>query len=740
MTVPNGSSPFVTYADVQEIADPRAEMLLRLLHPADDEFIDLRALSKDRPLITRGVSARDLAEVYAFASRYSDRNIFFGVAPRLSADVRSAAGCGTLRALFVDLDFKDFAGFTDPEAEARKRLKAFPLAPSAVVNSGGGLHAYWLLTVPLDLRRDGAIAGDLLRRLAAAVGGDLKAAEVARILRLPDSRNYKYDPPRNVFVEELSQQRRYATAELEAVLLPVASARPEVTTSAPLPGSIPDGSRNKALFTEGCRLARLGWSKKEILPALKAVNEQRCKPLLPDAEVETIAGSAAKYDAAADSFPLTEAGDAEFFVTCNTDRVRFDHLRGRWLLFNGHIWGPQSDGEVARLALDAIRARQRAAVGHKDRLKWALGGESRTRQANLLALAQSIKPVADDGKGWDLDPWLLGVQNGVIDLKTGTLREGRPDDRITMCARAAFDPAATCALYDRVVRDIFNDDPELIEYFDRYVGYSLTGDCREESLALCCGGGANGKGTLMNTIGWLLGDYADDLPFSAFELHERGSIPNDVAKIVGKRFVTASETAETQRLNEARIKALTGRDPITARFLHREFFTFEPVAKFWLATNHKPEVRDDSEGFWRRLHLIPFTASFVGREDKTLKDRLREELSGILARAVRGCLAWQREGLSPPDVVRDATRAYRDGARPLARFIDECCVVQDGARVTSGVLFKAYVRWCGNSRDGRMGRNEFGAAMRALFKTDEQDSRHVTFLGVGVVDLFTEDL
>ena len=148
---------------------------------------------------------------------------------------------------------------------------------------------------------------------------------------------------------------------------------------------------------------------------------------------------------------------------------------------------------------------------------------------------------------------------------------------------------------------------------------------------------------------------------------------------MGKRFVTASESGETRQLNEPRIKALTGRDPITARLLHKNFFTFQPVAKFWLATNTKPVVKDDSDGFWRRVHLIPFTQTFIGRADLTLKDRLRAEAPGS-AWLVRGALAWQREGLNPP-AVRAATDSYRRENEPLQPFFEARCVITEQARV-----------------------------------------------------------
>jgi P4 family phage/plasmid primase-like protien len=137
------------------------------------------------------------------------------------------------------------------------------------------------------------------------------------------------------------------------------------------------------------------------------------------------------------------------------------------------------------------------------------------------------------------------------------------------------------------------------------------------------------------------------MPFSTLELKDRAGIPNDVASIANKRLVTSAETNDGTRFNEARIKALTGCDPITARFLHHEFFTFQPVAKFWLSVNHKPRVADDSYGFWRRVRLIPFLRQFRDDADPNLERKLREELPGILAFFVRGCLHWQRWGLKP---------------------------------------------------------------------------------------------
>ncbi len=192
----------------------------------------------------------------------------------------------------------------------------------------------------------------------------------------------------------------------------------------------------------------------------------------------------------------------------------------------------------------------------------------------MLALAQDFRPIADTGGGWDADPWLLGVPNGVVDLRTGELRPGRREDRITMQTAVPYDPEATCPRWKQFLVEIFADDEELIGFVQRAVGYSITGITSEQCLLVLYGTGANGKGTLTITLKFVLGDYAWNMPFSTIEMRNRAAIPNDLAALVGRRFVMASETNDGARLNEARVKALTGCDPITARFLHAEFFTF----------------------------------------------------------------------------------------------------------------------------------------------------------------------
>jgi putative DNA primase/helicase len=399
-------------------------------------------------------------------------------------------------------------------------------------------------------------------------------------------------------------------------------------------------------------------------------------------------------------YPQTDAGNADLFADLNTHVLRYDHRRKKWLHWNGHRWIIDADRYVFRRAKAAARQRLKTAASIEnegDRRKecsWAFTSEQTYAIKACLEQAIATEKLSDTGEGWDADPFLLAVRNGVVDLRTGELRPGTPADRITMSCPVVYDPSATCPRWEQFIREIFDNDAQLISYIQRAVGYSLTADVSEQCIFLAYGEGANGKSTFLKTISRVLGDHACNLAFSAFEIKGRSSIPNDIAVVAGKRLVTSVETNEATRLNEGRIKALTGGDPVTARFLYGEFFTFQPVAKFWLAFNHKPRVVDDSHGFWRRIHLIPFIHIFSGPEkDKQLDHKLFAEAPGVLNWAIRGCLDWQKDGLVVPPIVEAATNEYREESNSVAAFLDDRCCIDSGGWASSGDLFAAYCKW-----------------------------------------------
>jgi putative DNA primase/helicase len=433
-------------------------------------------------------------------------------------------------------------------------------------------------------------------------------------------------------------------------------------------------------------------------------------------------------------FHYTDSGNAEAFTAWHGDDLRYDHRRGRWLVWDTHRWQPDADAKVRRRAKAAMRRRLQTAAAitdddkRKRAVKWSLDSESRGRLEACVSLAQAELPIADAGDGWDTDPWLLATPSGVVDLRTGQARPGRRSDRLTMSTGVPFDPDATCPRWERFVSEVFAGDAELMSFVHRAVGYSLSGITTEQCLFLLYGSGANGKGTFSKTLMAAFGDYASNMPFSTIEMHQRAAIPNDLAALVGRRFVVASETNDEARLNEARIKALTGCDPITARFLHSEFFTFDPLATFWLSVNHKPVVRDDSHGFWRRIRLVPFTQTFPVTPG--LAEDLHAELPGILAWAVRGCLAWQRDGLVPPSAVVDATQTYASDSDPLAGFIDDACVVAPGVEAGGKLLFDNYRSWAiaqGLSEREQLSSTAFGGKLATRFERVRRERGHVYF-------------
>jgi putative DNA primase/helicase len=438
------------------------------------------------------------------------------------------------------------------------------------------------------------------------------------------------------------------------------------------------------------------------------------------------------------SIPLTEAGAAERFVHLHGNDLRYDHRRRRWLVWQGHRWAPDTDAAVTRIALEFSRHWQHDALEisdtrrRKDTFTFAIALERRDRLTSLLAFARDLKPIADAGDRWDADPWLLGVPNGVLDLRTGTLRPGARNDRLTMSTAAAYNATATCPQWEQFLTDVFENNADLVAFVHRAVGYSLTGDTGEQCLFFCHGAGSNGKGTLLNTLRHIvLGDYGHALPFSALEYDPRpGAASNELAALFGRRFVVSSEASESRRLDEGRVKWITGCDPIRARFLYCESFEFVPAAKFWLAANHKPIVRDDSHGFWRRMRLIPFTRVFG--VDATLGGRLAAEASGILAWAVRGCLDWQQQGLCPPTAVVQATADYQRDSDPLGQFVDEALDLEPAAQVRAADLYDHYRLWADQHRLSereRLTATTFGRKASERFEAVKTKSGKV-YLGI----------
>jgi len=436
---------------------------------------------------------------------------------------------------------------------------------------------------------------------------------------------------------------------------------------------------------------------------------------------------------------LTDLGAAETFATAHGHEVRYDHRRGRWLIWRGHRWAPDNDQQIVRLATAHLRDRQREALtiadlDRRDRtVHHLMALERRGALDSMLILARAQLPIADSGESWDTDPWLLGVQNGVVDLRTGERRDGRPEDRITMTTGVPFDADARCPRWERFLREVMSDDTARVEFLRLAAGYSLTGAVREQAFFWLTGAGENGKTTLLETLTYVLGDYATATKFGTFVVGHQEPTGADLAALAGRRLVMASETQVRGRLDEERLKCVTGGDTLSARHLYQEPFTFRPVLKLWLSTNHKPTVQDDSHAFWRRVRLLPFERTFSGSAgDRTLANTLRAEAPGILAWMVRGCLDWQAHGLPIPEAVERATNEYREDSDLFGQFVNEACDLEPGGECKAADFYSAYRVWAEHQGFGereRLTATRFGQKAAERFRRDKTRTGWV-YLGV----------
>ena len=328
----------------------------------------------------------------------------------------------------------------------------------------------------------------------------------------------------------------------------------------------------------------------------------------------------------------------------------------------------------------------------------------------MVAIAGKQRKIfLSDPSDFDSNPWLLNVENGTVDLRTDELLAHQADNLLSKLVPFEYYADAECPRWERFLREIFAGDSQTIDFVQRAVGYTLTGLNKEHCIFVLFGNGHNGKSTFVNTIAQIVGDYGTATSPSTFVDRQAGGNTNDLAALRGARFVSAIETSQRAALAENFVKSVTGGDRIAARFLFHEFFEFEPTFKIWLATNHRPTIRGTDDGIWRRIRLIPFTQKFEElQDDKTLRDKLDAELPGILTWAVRGCLEWQRSGLTPSESVKSATASYRTDMDTFGDFLDERCIVEDGAKVSAKEIYGAYRAWADENGEKLVSQRWFG--------------------------------
>jgi putative DNA primase/helicase len=411
----------------------------------------------------------------------------------------------------------------------------------------------------------------------------------------------------------------------------------------------------------------------------------------------------------------TDVGNAYRFLNQHGRRVRWCPSMRSFLLWDGKRWAKDECEQVRKMAQETARSIHHEAADAADQeeqrriSRWAVTSQNSARVTAMLGEAKPHIAVRMDAL--DTDPWLLNCQNVTIDLRTGERWDHDPNDLITQLVPMEYDPTAKAPRFEQFLQEVLVDE-DVIQFVQRFAGYSLTGDTRERVLAILYGSGKNGKSTLVELLRDAMGDYADNTDVETILLKKYSGVGNDVAALKGARLVSTAEVEKGRRLAESKVKNLTGQDTVTARFLFCEPFSFRPEFKLWLSTNHKPEIQGTDDAIWDRIRLVPFTQRFDGKNQNTkLPQELREELPGVLAWMVAGCLEWQENGLGEPKKVREATKAYRTEMDVLAAFIKDCCVVDEDARTPATPLYQAYQRWCTENGETEETQRRFGGRL-----------------------------
>jgi putative DNA primase/helicase len=438
-----------------------------------------------------------------------------------------------------------------------------------------------------------------------------------------------------------------------------------------------------------------------------------------------------------DAFNCTDLGNAERLIARHGDDMRYVPGWG-WLVWSGKTW--RRDEAAAReRAKQTVRAIYDSASSERDDTrrqklaKHAATSENASRINAMLQLAESTPAIQARVEDFDVEPWLLNVENGTIHLRTGQLHPHHREDLITKMAPVVYDPEAVCSTWHAFLDRIMNRDGAMGAFLARAVGYSLSGDTTEQKWFFLHGLGANGKTTFTETLGRLMGDYADALSSSSILVDSHLRLNrNDLAKLPGARLVAVNEAEGGKRLAEALVKELTGGDTIVASFKYKEEFRFVPVLKLWFRANHKPEIHGTDHATWRRILQIPFEVTIPEAEwDHELANKLWAEAPGILAWAVAGCLDWRENGLNPPAKVTEATQAYRAEQDILGGFLEDCCDQAEGLRTSGAELYAAYKGWAERSQERPVTQKTFSLRL-AEKGLDRTTYRPVVWFGIGL--------
>ncbi|MBW8271105.1 phage/plasmid primase, P4 family [Caldovatus aquaticus] len=694
----------------------------------------------------------------------------------------SAEHVTQMQVVLVDLDGGDIAA-------KRAHLIRHLGPPSLEVASGGvtpegqeKLHLYWRLTEPAT-GEDLATVCRLRHAIAVKVGGDPAFRSAHQPIRVAGSIHAKGGQQRLVAIRHSAGRDHDLTELAEAVLAmpPLPGVGAELSANAdggPLDFNAAATARGDVTELFGQQVREGGADGVTRFEALSRIigywirrcqdgfvtaaqawqeicdyNAARISPPWPEdrlrQEAERLsrraeAGNNAARDPATEDatagggdsgddglLPIgfTEDALAAEFSALHGEDWRHVAVWGAWLTWTGTRW----EREGTLRAFDLARRVCRAAANRANNAKVRTKLSQASTVSAVERLARADRRHATTAEVWDRDPWLLNTPSGVVDLRSGALA---PHDRtLSMTKITAAASGGDCPAWLAFLAQVTGSDAELQAYLRRVVGYALTGVTTEHALFFLYGTGANGKSVFANTLTALLGDYAAVAPMDMFMATTGDRHPTDMAGLRGARIVTSIETEQGSRWAESKLKALTGGDRITARFMRQDFFEFTPQFKLLVAGNHKPSIRNVDEAMRRRLHMVPFTVTIPpAQRDKRLPERLLAERDGILAWALQGCLEWQRIGLRPPATVLAATDEYFEAEDALGRWISDCCERDAQGVESTAALYASWRIWAEANGEFVGSIKRFSQTLSARGFAPHRTSATRSFLGLRLRD------
>lgn len=425
-------------------------------------------------------------------------------------------------------------------------------------------------------------------------------------------------------------------------------------------------------------------------------------------------------------YDLTDTGNAQRFVDKFGENIRYNFDNKYWMIWDGKTWIKDAV-QIVKNKVDLMIEEMKEEIIAEPNEKFAQELfknvkhlSSNSGKEAMLKEAMHIGKTPVRNSDFDKDIYLLNCENGIVDLRTGKLHPHDKDLMMSKNTHINVDLDNESTLWLNCLDGIFRKSKGLIDFVHKAVGYTLTGNTKEQCFFQCYGYGSNGKTVFINTIMNILGDYALNSQVDSILTRGKSSSGNaspDIARMNGARFVRTNEPEEGVRFNEGLVKQLTGGDIVTARYLYGGDFEFSPIFKLWILCNYKIVVRGTDKGIWRRMRLIPFEATFEGNNvDKGIEDKLKIELSQILGWAIKGCLKWQKEGLEMPIEVETATKAYRQEMDIVESFLKDAVKISPNGKEKASDVFLAYKKWAQDGNEWCMSQSKFGTELAKKFE------------------------